>query len=296
MKVLVTGASGLLGRAVLAELQQSGHDVVGTALSRAADNLIKVNMLHPDEIASCMARVRPNCVIHCAATRKPDICEHDPEQTRRLNVDAARTIAAEAARTRAWLIHISTDYVFDGTNPPYAPEDAPNPLNAYGRSKLASEEAVRDYGADFCILRVPILYGHIESLDESPVTVIAAELLAGNSTQFDNWATRYPTHTADVAFVLRQMIDHKIANSRFAGLCHWSGSEPYTKFGMAQVFCDIMGIPKETITPQDQSPKGAPRPKNSHLDCTLLQSLDIGRQTPFAKGAALAVQTFLPKQ
>jgi dTDP-4-dehydrorhamnose reductase len=267
---------------------------VGTAYSRAGEGFITVNMLEPGEIAGCVARVRPWCVIHCAATRKPDVCEHDPEQTQRLNVEAARNVAVAAAKAGAWMVHISTDYVFDGTRPPYGPEAAPNPLNAYGRSKLASEQVVREVSADCCILRVPILYGPVESLDESPVTVIAADLLAGKGGRVDNWATRYPTHTADVAFVIRQLIEHKSKDPAFSGICHWSGNEPFTKFGMAQIFCHILDIPKDTITPQDSPPPGTPRPKNSHLDCSRLESLHIGRQTPFKKGAADAIRPFLP--
>jgi len=294
LKALVTGASGLLGRAVCLELRAGGYEVVGTAFSRVGEGLIRVNMLEPAEIAACVARVRPGCVIHCAATRKPDVCEHDPGQTQRLNVEAARHVAVAAAKAKAWMIHISTDYVFDGTRPPYGPDATPNPLNAYGQSKLASERVVCDVSSDFCILRVPILYGQVESLDESPVTVIAADLLAGKGGRIDNWATRYPTHTADVAFVIRQLIEHKAKNPTFAGLCHWSGDEPYTKYGMAQVFCNILNIHKDTITPQDSPPPGTPRPKNSHLDCTLLESFNIGRQTTFKEGAAQAIQPFLP--
>jgi len=268
---------------------------VGTAFTRAGEELLRVNMMEPVEIAACVAQVRPHVVVHCAATRKPDICEHDPRQTERLNVDAARHVATAAAQTQAWMIHISTDYVFDGTHPPYAPDAAPNPLNAYGQSKLESERGVCEVSADFCILRVPILYGQVESLDESPVTVIAADLLAGKHGPIDNWAMRYPTHTADVAVVIRQLIEHKAKDPAFAGICHWSGDEPFTKFGMAQVFCDILGIPKDTITPQDAPPPGAPRPKNSHLDRTRLEALNIGRRTPFAQGAAEAIRPFVSR-
>lgn len=286
VKVLVTGASGLLGRAVCLELRACGYDVVGTAFSRVGEGLVRVNMLEAGEIRDCVLGVRPHVVVHCAATRKPDVCEHDVELTERLNV------AEAAAEVGAWVVHISTDYVFDGTRPPYGPDAQPNPLNAYGQSKLQSERAVLGVAADFCVLRVPILYGQVETLDESPVTVIAADLLAGKCGGVDNWATRYPTHTADVAAVIWQLIEHRAADPAFGGICHWSGDEPFTKYGMAQVFCDILGVARESISPYDAPPPGAPRPKNSHLDCTRLESMGIGRRTPFAQGAAQAVRPF----
>jgi len=252
-----------------------------------------VNILERRQIESCIEKVRPDCIIHCAATRKPDICEKDPALTTRLNVDATEWVAAGASKIGAWMIHISTDYVFDGTNPPYHPDSKPNPLNAYGKSKLQSEKVLPEILKDFCILRVPILYGPIESLDESPVTVIAKQLLTGREQEFDNWATRYPTHTADVAFVLRQIIEHKRNNPAFGGICHWSGNEPCTKFAMARVISDIMNIPKQNITAQDTPAPGAVRPKNAHLDCTLLESLGIGRHTKFAEGLADSIKPFL---
>jgi len=294
LKILVTGASGLLGRAIYKELRTCGSfEIVGTACSRPGKDLIRVDMLQNKQIQSCIEKVMPDCIIHCAATRKPDICQNDPELTMRLNVDATRQVAVAASKTGSWMIHISTDYVFDGTMPPYYPDSKPNPLNTYGKSKLQSELVLPGILEDYCILRVPILYGQVESLEESPVSLIASQLSAAKSLVFDNWATRYPTHTADVAFVLRQIIQHKQDNPQFGGICHWSGNEPYTKFTMAQVICDILGIPKDNITGRDTPSAGAPRPRNTHLDCTLLESLGIGRHTEFAKGIADAIRPFL---
>ena len=294
MKILVTGASGLLGRAVCSQLHKfSCFETVGTAYSRTTEDLVRMNVLERRQIESCIAKVRPDCIIHCAATRKPDICEKDPDLTARLNVNATKWVAAGASKIGAWMIHISTDYVFDGTEPPYHPHSKPNPLNAYGKSKLQSEMVLPEILKDYCILRVPILYGQIESLEESPVTVIAGQLLTLKEQKFDNWSTRYPTHTGDVAFVLRQIIEHKKSNPAFGGICHWSGNEAYSKFMMAQVLCKIMNIPEQNAVGQDTPAPGAIRPKNTHLDCTLLESVGIGRHTEFAKGAADLIMPFL---
>ena len=117
MKILVTGASGLLGRAVCTELRaQQDFQVVGTAYSRASSDLIKVNLLEKQEVEACVAKVKPGFIIHCAATRKPDICETNPDLTNRLNVEVTRWIAENARKHKSWMIHISTDYVFDGNS------------------------------------------------------------------------------------------------------------------------------------------------------------------------------------
>ena len=293
MKVLVTGGSGLLGRAVCFELRGGGFDVVGTTYSRVGDGLVGLDVMDRGAVLGCIDRVGPGVVVHCAATRKPDICEGDPEQTRRLNVDATRWVAEGAKRAGAWMVHISTDYVFDGSNPPYYPDSVPHPLNAYGVSKYKSELAVQEVGGDFCILRVPILYGAIESLDESPVSVIAGQLMAGDELVFDDWARRYPTNTSDVGFVLRQMIKHKGNNAGFGGICHWSGDEAFTKYEMAGVICDVLGIGRDKITGQSSPAGGAVRPKDAQLDCGVLESLGIGRQRSFKDGVAEMIGPFV---
>jgi dTDP-4-dehydrorhamnose reductase len=182
------------------------------------------------------------------------------------------------------MVHISTDYVFDGTNPPYFSDSEPNPLNAYGVSKYESELAVREVGGDFCILRVPILYGRVETLDESPIGVIAEQVISGEKNAFDHWARRYPTNTSDVGFVLRRMIEHKISNPQFGGIVHFSGDKAFSKFEMAKVICDVLGKPDDKISPQSSPAGGAPRPRDAHLDCSVLEGLGIVRRTKFKDG------------
>jgi len=92
------------------------------------------------------------------------VSERDPEGTQRLNVDATSVIAHWAAQHDAFIIYLSTDYVFDGTCAPYRPDDTPHPLNTYGMSKLAGEGSVLTAGGPAAILRVPILYGQVETL------------------------------------------------------------------------------------------------------------------------------------
>jgi len=230
-KILVTGASGLLGRALCKELHiHSRFETIGIAYSRAKRGLIKVDLLYRQEIDSCIEKMKPDCIIHCAAIRNPDMCEQNPELVERLNINSTKWLANAALRFGSWMVYISSDYVFDGTNPPYYPYSQTNPINVYGKSKLESEIILQNLLKDYCILRLPILYGDIEFLGESPVTMIAQKLLTREKQKIDNWTIRYPTHANDVAFVLRQIIEYKIRNPIFRGICHWSNNEPYTKF------------------------------------------------------------------
>ena len=285
-RILITGATGLLGRPTLrACAAQPDWRVTGTAFRRAAPGLERLDLSQPEAIPRALDRLGPDVIIHTAAERRPDVSERDPDGTRRLNVGATAAIARWTAARHAFMIYISSDYVFDGTRPPYRPGDPTRPLNAYGQSKLDGEHAVLDTGCASAILRVPLLYGQVETLGESSVTVLAENMLAASSgtpLPMEHWATRYPTHTADVAEVLRQITARRLKHPDFSGIFHWSANEPITKYGIALAFAPLLGFDPARLIPDAEPPQGAPRPKDAHLDSTDLERLGIGHRTPFA--------------
>lgn len=284
--ILVTGATGLLGRPVLSACAANPvWRVTGTSFRRTAPGVERVDLSQTAEIPAFLDRLAPAVIIHSAAERRPDVSERDPAGTQRLNVGATAALAQWAAAHGAFLIYISSDYVFDGTTPPYAPGARTHPINAYGQSKLDGEHAVLAAGGNAAILRVPILYGAVESLDESPVTVLAKNMLnarTGERLAMEHWATRYPTHTSDVAAVLSQMVARRQTHPKFGGIFHWSGDEPMTKYGMALAFAPLLGFDPARLVADFTPPAGAPRPKDCHLDSSALERLGIGRRTPFA--------------
>ena len=297
--LLVTGATGLLGRPVLRVCAaNAGWRITGTSFRRSGPGLEHVDLSRTSEIPGFLDPLAPTVIIHAAAERRPDVSEKDPQGTQRLNVGATAELARWAAAHSAFIIYISSDYVFDGTTPPYKPGDATHPLNAYGQSKLDGEQAVQAACGDFAILRVPILYGAVESLDESPVTVLAKNMLnarSGERLPMENWATRYPTHTSDVAEVLRQMVSFKSANPAFRGIFHWSGKEPMTKYDMSLALAPLLGFDPARLIADATPPTGAPRPKNAHLDSSELERLGIGQFTPFADALPAVIAPHLPR-
>jgi S-adenosylmethionine synthetase len=126
--------------------------------------------------------------------------EKDEAATEILNVTASASIARLVNDQGGALLHISSDYVFDGTKPPYKPNDEPNLLNEYGKSKLAAEQAVVQNYPSALILRLPVLYGNVESLDESSVTVLLKAVRdSSKQSKMSDYELRYPTDVADVA-------------------------------------------------------------------------------------------------
>lgn len=265
MKVWITGATGLAGRAVTKVLEQS-HDVIPTGFSRTGGKVLKVDLTCEEDIKSFLEEHQPEAVIHLAAERKPDVCDNKQEQTKALNVAASESLARLCKEHNCWLLYFSTDYVFDGQNPPYYPDSNPNPLNFYGETKLAGEEVVKVEHPSSCILRVPVLYGFVESLDESAVTSIAKGLLKTEAVTTDHWATRFPTLVDDLGQVINKMLEKKPS-----GIYHFSGEEAMTKFEITKIMGDALGKSYEHVSGSESAPGGAPRPKDCQLDMTKLK-------------------------
>lgn len=294
--ILITGASGLLGRAVHGTCRQvAAWQVAGTAHSRVLHGLDGLDLCDAKAVKEYLDARQPRVIVHCAAERRPDQSESAPEATMRLNVEATARLAKWAAANGAWMVFLSTDYVFDGVTPPYPTDALTNPLNLYGRSKRDGELAVWAETSDAAVLRVPVLYGDVENLGESVVTDLARQIreAKGQPLTLEDWATRYPTCVDDLAVVLRQMVERRLAQPDFRGTFHWSGDEPFTKFGMGRVIARVLGADPETLVPDAKPPAGAPRPKDCHLDCSDLERLDIGQRTPFVPAITKILQKWL---
>jgi dTDP-4-dehydrorhamnose reductase len=192
-----------------------------------------------------------------------------------------------ARKRDAWVLSISTDYVFDGTHPPYLYDAQPSPINAYGRSKLDGERALTETTDLGCVLRLPLLYGPIVDWAESAVTSLVPAIAASASSSpnpkaavMDAWAIRYPTFTPDVAFVIRQMLERHAHGETIRGIVQWSGNEPMTKYEIALRLAEALQLEAQ-LTPQRTPTDATPRPHNCHLDSSRLEALEIGRRTPF---------------
>jgi dTDP-4-dehydrorhamnose reductase len=295
-KVALIGASGLLGRAVGNELAAiTRWQVIRTAFRHGATNTITLDIRNEGAVRQFIADQAPDAIVVAAAERRPDVCENDPVLARALNVDALGFIASAAREIGSWILSISTDYVFDGTQPPYQPDDAPNPLNAYGRSKLDGERALLRSGVRSCVLRLPLLYGPVIDWGESAVTSLTPAIVESARgvapAVMDAWATRYPTFTPDVAVVIRQLLERHEIGESVTGLTQWSGDEPMTKFDIAQRIAQVLNIDAR-ITAQRTPIDTTPRPRNCHLASDALEVLKIGQRTPFDTALRTVLQNW----
>ncbi|CEN60605.1 Putative NAD dependent epimerase/dehydratase family protein [Aspergillus calidoustus] len=294
--VLVTGASGLLGRQVFDKFKRSGCLTVGQGFSRAnPPTIIKANLENPDEIKSLLDEAKPQIVIHCAANRSPDLCDKNPDQARRVNVDATRTLAELTAARGILLVYISTDYVFPGTEgeAPYEADAETNPPNMYGQLKRDGElvvlEATKQSGMGL-VVRVPVLYGTANDNSESAVnTLVDAVWKAQDENaaiKMDDWAQRYPTNTEDVARVLRDIVIKYLKNRdrilELPKILQFSSEDRMTKYEICQKFAEILGVSLKGMIPNKEGndPNASvQRPYDTHLSTKVLKDLGIDVST-----------------
>jgi len=272
MKVMVTGASGLLGRAMMRVFDDC--DLVGIVLNRTVPSkheVLKIDLRDSQKVREKVLQFRPDVIVHCAAERRPDNCEKNPDATFSLNVEATENLAKVAQEIDSWILYISTDYVFDGTNPPYSPNAEPNPLSHYGKTKREGEVAVWKNHKCAGVLRIPILYGPIESLEESAVTILAKAVIEKKPIQIDDWQIRYPTHVDDVARACRQLCERKMKHCGLTGIWHFSSEDMCTKYQITLTIGRLFQLPTDHITPVKTQPEGAPRPRDCHLDTTTIR-------------------------
>ncbi|KAI9507582.1 NAD-P-binding protein [Russula earlei] len=283
MKVVVTGASGVLGTAVFdafASRADAAHTVIGLAHSRPGGerNLRALNLLDSDAVSALIRDTKPHWVIHCAAERKPDVAEKDPEGTRKLNVDVCAHLAILSKELGFTLIFISTDYVFDGTSPPYVPSAQTNPVNFYGITKRDAEIAVLGVeGAHVAVLRIPILYGPAPSNADSAVNILLDVVRdqSGKKYTMDHYQTGFPTNVLDIADFLVRLAERP-KSAPLPPVIHYSAEEPFTKYEICLIFARILGLPHAHIIPHagPPPPGSTPRPRNAQL--YLRETEDLG--------------------
>jgi dTDP-4-dehydrorhamnose reductase len=263
MNVLVCGSSGLLGRDLCKLLDKEQINYIGTYNSNYIENSIKINFQNIEDIKNKLLEIKPTICINSIVERQLEICENNWIETKKVNIDITNNLAKVCNELNIHLIHISTDYVFDGMNAPYYPEDETNPLQNYGISKLISEKKVIAKCKKYTIIRVPVLYSdNIKNFEENAVTLIGKKVLNRIETfSEDNFSIRRPNYIPDFCnFIVDLIKEPKI------GIYHYCN--PYdkiTKFEMSKIISEYLHK-NHSILPINEEPKdGAERPKDTML-------------------------------
>ncbi len=272
MKLLVTGAHGLLGRTLLETDWGADVELAGCGRRPGPVGGIEcrvVDLTRADAVRELISRQRPDRVIHTAAQTNVDLCETDPAPARRINVDAVANLVAACAGTGSGVVQLSTDYVFDGAAGPYSEEDETNPLSQYGRMKLESESLVLEGKSAGLVVRTLWLYGHRRGARPNLVTWPLAALARGEPVRVagDQWGN--PTPVADLARALVELC-RRGATGRY----HAGGASFLTREELVQrvaAFFHLDGGRLEAVTTAEAG-QAAARPLRSGLRTDRLEA------------------------
>ena len=275
-RVLVTGANGLLGQALVRLMSNyPEYDVLATgrddAPRFAADSCgyTPLDITEPSDLHSTFQDFAPDVVVNCAAMTQVDRCEQEREACWRVNAQAVERLAQECRASDVRLVQVSTDFVFNGDDGPYREDARPDPVNYYGKSKLAAENAVREAGLDrWTIARTVLVYGTAEQMKRSNIVLwVLKELSAGNTIDVvtDQWRT--PTYVADLAGGIERIVRYDKS-----GLYHLSGRELLSVYDFAHQVAKAFDLDRSLIHPTDSTEFKQPAPRPPRTGFIILKA------------------------
>ncbi len=265
---MVTGASGLLGAAVV-EALRGRADIIPLAHQHGRGDMRAVDLMEPAQLAG-LARESWDALIHCAAFRSPDYCEMNPMAARRLNAEVPVALARLASARGARMIHISTDYVFPGTRPPYREDSPREAVNVYGQAKIEAEQGIESVYPAAGILRIGALYG--VPTPDVPAPMLQEALDAAYATEpqvLDDHLVRCPSLVDDMALAIRFLLETGVS-----GIVHASARSSYTRYAWTRLVARVLGRSEAHLRPTDHDgSRPARRPVDSRLECARLARL-----------------------
>jgi dTDP-4-dehydrorhamnose reductase len=256
MKVLITGSNGLLGQKLTPLLLEKKVEVIATGKGpdRTRTENVNYHYLELDitdrgQVLDIVKTHKPDVIINTAAMTNVDQCESEKEACRTLNVDAVEYLVEACEQIDCHLIHLSTDFIFDGENGPYTENDQPNPISFYGQSKLDAEALITKSALKWSILRTVLVYGIVPSMSRSNIILWVKESLESKKdikVVTDQWRT--PTLAEDLA-----MGCYLAVAKEAQGIFNISGKDMLTPYDMSIKTADYFNLDKSYIAKADSS-------------------------------------------
>ncbi|MBP8067668.1 MAG: SDR family oxidoreductase [Pedobacter sp.] len=248
--IIITGSNGLLGQKIIEKiLKEGGVNLIAT--SRGANRYpikegyiyAEMDISKPEEVKEVIATYKPDAIIHTAAVTNVDIAEANKALAFQLNVEAVQTLIEVCEKNDVQLVHLSTDFIFDGEQGPYAEEDRANPLSYYGETKLLAEQAIKKSRCKWAILRTILVYGIVSDMSRSNIVLWAKGALEkGEPLNVVNDQWRMPTLAEDLADGCLLAVAH-----RAQGVYHISGRDMMSISALVAKVADFWSLDKSLI-------------------------------------------------
>ena len=264
--ILICGASGLVGNELCHLLDNNKIDYIGTYNKRKINqpNMFKVDFHNPILLEEFLTNHKITSCVFCIVERLTDICEVNWPETKKTNIDLVHITSYLCNKLNIQFIHLSTDYVFDGSVQPNSPMDKTNPLQNYGISKLISEMRVIKNCGRHCIIRTPVLYSNLCNIHENAVGLIGKNIMDLREKKYkeDNYSIRRPLYVADLCLFIKECI-----HNNYIGVYHfYNPYNRYTKYEICKIIGDYLELSIDKIIPMENKSDGiAPRPFDTQL-------------------------------
>jgi len=270
MKILLTGGSGLFGRAFVELVKdRTSHDIYATYNENIVDSeeAVFLDITDKKRVEEVIKKLQPDVVVHAAAFTNVDKCEVEKEKAYDVNAKGTKNVAMASNEIGAKMIYISTDYVFDGTKGFYEEKDKTNPISYYGLTKLEGEKAVQEICDDFIIARTSVIYG---AHKKNFATWVIKELREENQIKIitDQWVS--PTLNVDLAEQILALIEKDEK-----GIFHTAGGERINRHDFVVEMARIFGFNEKLIIPAISKEMNwiAKRPMDSSLNVSKISKI-----------------------
>ncbi|HYO56632.1 SDR family oxidoreductase [Archangium sp.] len=273
MRFLVTGSNGLVGSRVCALLEKGGHEVVG--LGRGARRTagtyryVECDLTREQDVAAAIEAAAPEVIIHPASMTEVDACEREPEQAYAANVTAAAAVARGARKLGAHLVHVSTDYVFDGEHGPYDEQALPNPRGVYALTKNMGEQAARTFVPGCAIARTAVVYGWPAAGRPNFGAWLVGSLEKGQTVRLFEDQFVSVSLADSVAAMLVELGERELG-----GVWNTCGADVVSRVDFGRALCEVFGFDPGLITPTRLADMklASPRPLRSGLKVDKVRS------------------------
>ena len=248
--ILVTGSNGLLGQKITEKvLKEGGINLIATAKGENRYPIMEgyiytqMDVLNREEVKLVIEKYKPDAIIHTAAMTNVDTCEEQKELAYQLNVESVATLLSLCEVHNIQLVHLSTDFIFDGENGPYEELSSPHPLSYYGETKFQAEELIKNTKAKWSILRTILVYGIVSDMSRSNIVLWAKGALEkGNPINVVNDQWRMPTLAEDLADGCLLAVEHDAQ-----GVYNISGKDIMSISELVAKVADFWGLDKSLI-------------------------------------------------
>lgn len=250
MKVIITGSNGLLGQNLIDLLLREKEKYQVFGFSRGENRsgrddfeYVNIDITNEKHLKESIDNIQPDCIINTAAMTNVDACENDRDSCYDLNVNVVQYLIDACLKVDAHLIHLSTDFIFDGVKGNYTETDIPNPLSYYGETKLMSENLLEKSSIDYTILRTILVYGLVNDMSRSNIVLWVKESLEnGKEITIVDDQFRTPTYVEDLALACKISMDKKAT-----GIFNIASNTLLSIYEISLEIADAFGLDKSLI-------------------------------------------------